>query len=88
MEYSNVPKRINVINEEITKINYEINQVCPDGCKPRTAITVTLSNYRISMSGKAVFDELINRRQGLNDELAKLESANDVLIKISEGLLK
>lgn len=88
MEYDQVPKRINTINESIAKINHEIGCVCPDGSTPKKSVAILLSDYRVDMSGEVILKGLISRRQELNDELAKLESANDVLIKISEGLLK
>lgn len=89
MEYDQVPKRINAINELISKVNYEIGRVCmADQRTPRKHVEVMLENFRVVMAGETVLKGLTDRRQELNDELAKLESANDVLIKISEGLLK
>lgn len=87
MGYNNVPNRIKAVDTEIGKIDYEINKV-KVGDNIQKYVEVSLTNYRLNLSGAEILSAMLARRAELLDEMSNLKEVDTLLTKVAYGLLQ
>lgn len=87
MKYQDVPRRIKALEENISKAKYDKRNFETPGSE-LSRVDVTLYRQSLEVSGEVALMvlDLIIKENTL--ELEKLAPINDVLVKVSAGLLK